>query len=65
MTTSPRPLAMRASLARSTAAAALALLATAAIVGCQPAVAPAHAQPTAAASAPSVSVVSAQQGAGA
>lgn len=60
MSTPPRPLAMRASLAKSAAAAALSLLAAAAIVGCQPAAGPAQAQP-AAAPAPSVTVSAAQQ----
>lgn len=63
MPSSSRPLSSRASLAKSTVAAALSLLAAAAIVGCQPAVgeAKAKAQATAAAPAPSVTVASAQQ----
>jgi len=56
MSRSPRPLAMRASIAKSAAAAALSLLAAAAIVGCQPAVGPALAQAPVAAPAPAVTV---------
>lgn len=61
MSRSSRPPSTRASLAKSAIAAALSLLAAAAIVGCQPAVGQAHAQPTPAAAAPSVVVASARQ----
>jgi RND family efflux transporter MFP subunit len=61
MSTPPRPLAMRASIAKSIAATALSLLAAAAIVGCQPAAGQANAQTPAAAPVPAVTVASAQQ----
>jgi RND family efflux transporter MFP subunit len=61
MSRSSRPLAMRAPITKSAAAAALSLLAAAAIVGCQPAVGQPSAQAAAAAPTPSVTVASAQQ----
>jgi RND family efflux transporter MFP subunit len=61
MTPSPRPPSTRAAFARSSAAAALSLLAAAAIVGCQPALGGAGAPPTAETPAPVVTVASAQQ----
>ncbi len=61
MSSSPRPAALRASLARSSFAAALSLLAAAAIVGCQPAAGEAHAQVQAAAPLPTVTVAVARE----
>lgn len=58
---SPRPLATRASYAKSAIAAGLSLLAAAAIVGCQPVAGEARAQAPAAAPAPTVSVALARE----
>lgn len=55
------PLTPRASYARSAATLALSLMAAAAIVACQPAIAPAAAEGVAAAAAPTVTVAAVQQ----